>query len=329
MTRIPTAIDKVRLVAGFLENLQSERNLSDHTHRSYRTDLRQFCQFLAAPVQQLLTDSTTVDDLPELTDELAADVGRRLAGVTPNEIRAYLSLMRNSQYSKSSVARKLATLRSFYKYLVRKGLAESSPVSVIRTPKQSKRLPMCLDVGQIEALLSATEDGSMLGARDRAILETLYSAGLRISELVALNIIDLDEFGEVIRVAGKGRKERLAALGTPAMDAIGRYLMMRQAVFGAATGEAPLFINKLGKRLSDRSIRRKLNKYLQIAGIPSNVSPHTLRHSFATHMLDNGADLRSVQEMLGHRSLSTTQIYTHLTAGRLKEVYEKAHPLAS
>ena len=169
----------------------------------------------------------------------------------------------------------------------------------------------------------------MLGARDRAILETIYSGGLRISELVALNVIDLDEFGEVIRVAGKGRKERLAALGTPAMDAIGRYLMMRQAAFGAATGEAPLFINKLGKRLSDRSIRRKLDKYLQIAGIPSNVSPHTLRHSFATHMLDNGADLRSVQEMLGHRSLSTTQIYTHLTAGRLKEVYEKAHPLAS
>jgi len=322
-------VDRLEAVSAFLENLQVERNLSGHTVRSYRTDLAQFCRFLAAPAQVLLADTVTMDDLPDLDSADLPHVTGRLPAVGPNEIRAYLSLMHNSGYSKSSVARKLATLRSFYKYLVRKGRLEASPVSVIRTPKQAKRLPTCLAVEQIAALLKATEDGTFLGARDRAILETLYSGGLRISELVSLNLAHLDEYGEVVRVLGKGRTERLAALGSHAMAALRNYLSLRAAAFATPRLEDPLFINKLGKRLSDRSIRRKLTKYLQIAGIPTNVSPHTLKHSFATHMLDNGADLRSVQEMLGHRSLSTTQIYTHLTARRLKDVYEKAHPMAS
>jgi len=324
----PVIIDHIPTIHAFLTHLQAERNLSPHTVRSYRADLIQFCRFLAAPVEMLPADNVTLDDLPEAAEADIPRIAERLTALGPNEVRSWLSLMHASRYSRSSIARKLATLRSFYKYLVRTGELVSSPVSVIRTPKQAKRLPKCLAVEQIEALLKATEDGAFLGARDRAILEVLYSAGLRISELVALDLTDLDEFGEVVRVMGKGRKERLAAVGAHAMAALHSYLSMRAATFGEAHADDPLFVNKFGKRLSDRSIRRKLNKYLRIAGIPTDVSPHTLRHSFATHMLDNGADLRSVQEMLGHRSLSTTQIYTHLTAGRLKDVYEKTHPMA-
>jgi integrase/recombinase XerC len=239
-----------------------------------------------------------------------------------------LAMMRNSGYSKSTIARKLATLRSFYKYLVRQGQVEASPVSVVRTPRQDRRLPKCLDVGQMEALLAAPDTATLLGSRDRAILETIYSAGLRISELVGLNVEDLDEFAEALRIRGKGKKERLVPLGGKAIEAIENHLQMRRSAFGAP-GRGPLFVNKAGRRLTDRSIRRKLDGYLLQAGIDVHISPHVLRHSFATHMLNAGADLRSVQEMLGHESLSTTQIYTHLTTTRLKEVYDRAHPLAT
>ena len=182
-------------------------------------------------------------------------------------------------------------------------------------------------VEEVEALLAAPEPSTFLGARDRAILETIYSGGLRVGELVAMNVEDLDEFGEVVRVRGKGKKERLAPLGSKALEAIHEYLARRRAVFGAAR-RGPLFVNKVGGRLSDRSVRRKLDKYRLMAGIDVPVSPHWLRHSFATHMLNAGADLRSVQELLGHESISTTQIYTHLTTRRLKEVYDRAHPMA-
>ncbi len=321
MTELP-------LIAAYIDNLSTERNFSEHTIRSYQADLVQFCRFLVTPPELLARDGLTLDQLPESFDDLVGTLKRRLLDVTPTTVRAYLAVMRNSQYSKSSVARKLATLRSFYKYLVRKEKIESSPVSVIRTPKRDRRLPTCLDIEQIESLLGAIETGTVLGARDLAILEVIYSAGLRISELVGMNYADLDEFGETVRVSGKGKKQRLAALGTKAMEALRNYRQLREATFGAAGLPDPVFVNKMGKRLSARSVRRKLDKYLQLAGIPTNVSPHTLRHSFATHMLNNGADLRSVQEMLGHESLSTTQIYTHLTTSRLKEVYERAHPMA-
>jgi len=236
--------------------------------------------------------------------------------------------MRNNGYSKSTMARKLATLRSFYKYLVRIQAVEASPVSVVRTPRQDRRLPKCLDVEQVEALLAAPDPATLLGARDRAILETIYSSGLRIGELVALNVEDLDEFSEALRIRGKGKKERLVPLGGKAVEAIEAYLAMRPGQF-TPTDRGPLFVNKSGRRLSARSIRRKLDKYLLEAQIDTHISPHVLRHSFATHMLNAGADLRSVQEMLGHESLSTTQIYTHLTTRRLQEVYQRAHPLAS
>ncbi len=321
------AINALPPVRDFLENLHVERGLSAHTIRGYRADLEQFCGFLATGPEQLLKEALTVEDLTPLAEADPASIRRRLVALTPNEVRAYLSVMSNSSYSASTVARKLAALRSFYKYLVRKGVLETSPVRVIRTPRRPRRLPACLDVRQVDALMTAADDGTFGGVRDRAILEMIYSGGLRISELVGLNVGDLDEFGEVVRVMGKGRTERLAAVGTHALRALQAYAAMRAAKFGAPSPAAPLFVNRRGGRLTDRSIRRALDKYVRIAGLPAGVSPHTLRHSFATHLLENGADLRSVQEMLGHRSLSTTQIYTHLTSSRLKQVYDDTHPL--
>ncbi|HDZ22672.1 hypothetical protein LCGC14_0303810 [marine sediment metagenome] len=315
-------------ISDFLEYLEAERNFSVHTLRSYGADLTQFCQFLrAAEGSDVLPGELTNGDLPSPDDMDIDACNARLLTIEPMDVRAYLAMMRNSGYSKATAARKLASLRSFYKYLVRQGHLSSSPVSVIRTPKQDKRLPKCLDVEQVGALLSAPDTSTLLGARDRAVLETIYSAGLRISELVELNVEDLDEFGGALRIRGKGKKERLAPLGGCALSAVQVYLDKRAAAAGeAATG--PLFVNRAGQRISDRSIRRKLNKYMAAAGIPGHVSPHVLRHSFATHMLNAGADLRSVQEMLGHESLSTTQIYTHMTTRRLKQVYDKTHPLA-
>jgi len=311
------------LIRRFFDSLDAERNFSAHTIRSYTSDLMQFCRFLAAFDDAGTGAPTTLADLP-VADDLDWDrLHDQLLALTPTEVRAYLSTLRNAEYSKPTVARKLATLRSFYKFLVRVGEIDASPVSVVRTPRLDKRLPKCLDVQEVERLLEAPDTSTMLGARDRAILETLYSAGLRISELVGLNIEDLDEFSEAVRIRGKGRKERIAPLGGPAVEAIRAYLELR-----GRPGRGPLFVNKDDARLSGRSVRRKLDRYLQIAGLPVDISPHALRHSFATHLLNAGADLRSVQELLGHRNLSTTQIYTHLTTRRLKEAYDRAHPLA-
>jgi integrase/recombinase XerC len=312
---------QIPLISRFIEYLDSERNFSDHTIRSYHSDLSAYVRFLAADGA---TSELSADDLPLPNDFPPHDeMVRRILSAGPLDVRAMLAVLRNSGLSKSTMARKLAAIRSFYRFLVKIDQLEASPVSVVRTPRQDKRLPKCLDIQQIEALLAAPDTASLLGARDRAIIETIYAAGMRVSELVGLDIEDLDEFSEVVRIAGKGKKERLCPLGSMAIEAIAHYLAMRH---GPRSG--PLFVNKHGTRISDRSVRRKLDKYLLEAGIDPGVSPHTLRHSFATHMLNAGADLRSVQELLGHSSLSTTQIYIHLTTKRLKEVYEKAHPLA-
>jgi integrase/recombinase XerC len=316
------------LISKFITYLEVERNFSVHTIRSYTADLVQFCQFLcASETAGAAAAELSSDKLPPLDPLQAGELQKALPAVTAIQVRSYLAMMRNSSYSKATVARKLATLRSFYKYLSRMGDVTASPVTAVRTPRQDKRLPKCLDVSQIEALLAAPDTSTLLGARDRAILETIYSGGLRISELVGLNLEDLDEFAEALRIRGKGKKERLAPLGSHAIASIESYMSKRNGKFGR-TNRGPIFINKSGRRLSERSIRRKLDSYLQVAGIPIHISPHTLRHSFATHMLNAGADLRSVQEMLGHESLSTTQIYTHLTTTRIKEVYDKAHPMA-
>ena len=246
-----------------------------------------------------------------------------------NSVRAFLAFLNDQNYSKATSARKLATLRSFYKFLVRRGRIETSPVTAIRTPKQEKRLPRFLDSDQIETLLNCPDTNTMLGARDRAILETLYSSGLRVSELVALNFSDVDFLGEVLHIRGKGKKERVTPVGASALQALQRYLTFRDSDPRKPNFDPQaLFINKHGQRLSTRSVRRKLDKYLLQAGLDPRISPHTLRHSFATHMLNNGADLRVVQELLGHQSLSTTQVYTHLTTSQMKHVYDNAHPEA-
>ena len=301
------------LVRQFLAYLEHERNFSEHTIRSYTADLVQFAAFLSGP------------------DADASAEGEALSGliraVTPLELRRYLAELRHCNYSRATIARKIATLRSFYKYLARQGEVQRNPVKVIRTPRQERRLPKFLDPSEIERLLGAAKGKDFLSLRDAAMLEILYSTGMRVSELVGLDLADIDPIGEVVRVRGKGRRERLAPLGSYAITALNRYLEAR-AKAGVHDAKAVL-INRHGERLSARSVRRKLGKYLALAGLDPHVSPHTLRHSFATHMLERGADLRAVQELLGHRSLSSTQIYTHVTAGRLKEVYEAAHPRAN
>jgi len=333
----------IPIVREFFDYLRHQRNFSEHTLRAYEGDLTQFCRFLAG-------ESTGGEGRGEGQRPNRAWLSRRLMAVTPADVRAYLAMLRNSDYRKSTVARKLAALRSLYKFLVRAEKLATSPVAVIRTPKQDKRLPAFLDEGQVEDLLSAplsslkakqAAPGAgpgpepldlMLVARDRAILETIYSAGLRISEVVGLNREDLDAFGGMLLVRGKGKTERMVPVGSTAAEAIEEYLRLRRrALPGSAEPSAPepLFVNNHGGRLSARSVRRKLTKYLRLANLPDAVTPHTLRHSFATHMLNRGADLRSVQELLGHKSISTTQIYTHLTTSRLKAVYNKAHPLAA
>jgi integrase/recombinase XerC len=319
---------EVPLIARFLDYIDGERNFSAHTVRSYSADLTQFCQFLATPPISSGTDNILTSAKLAEVESISPDMlSRKLLGISPTDVRAFLVMMRNSSYSKATVARKLASLRSFYKHLVRTEQLETSPVSVIRTPRQDKRLPKSLDIIEINSLLEAPDTSRELGARDRAILETIYSSGLRISEVVGLNIEDLDEFSGALRIRGKGKKERLVPLGNKAIEVIHAYLAMRKGA-KAGSRHGPVFVNKAGTRLSDRSIRRKFNKYLHVAGIATHASPHVLRHSFATHMLNAGADLRSVQEMLGHESLSTTQIYTHLTTSRLKQVYDRAHPMA-
>ena len=315
-------------VERFLEYIESERNFSSHTVRSYNTDLTQFCQFLSGSCEsESPTAAEKTDEALPARKRPTPRLRKILVNPAPTDIRAYLALLRNSGCAKSTIARKLATLRSFYRFLMRIGTIDASPVAAIRSPRADRRLPKCLDVEQVEALLEAPDARTLTGARDRAILETIYSAGLRIGELVALNLEDLDEFTGAVRIRGKGKKERLVPLGSKAVEAIDHYLVRKAAAFGRSRKGA-LFVNRFGRRISARSVRRNLDKHLLKAGIDLRVSPHVLRHSFATHMLNAGADLRSVQEMLGHESLSTTQIYTHLTTRRLKQVYDRAHPLS-
>jgi integrase/recombinase XerC len=322
---------KNTLIEQFIDYLRVERHFSTHTARCYAADLEQFCAFLADPQTPLLgpTRGTTPQNGQGAMHLPPAELDRRLIALETESVRDFLSQLRDRNYCKSTVARKLATLRSFYKFLLRRGKVQSNPAAVIRTPKQDKRLPKYLEVEEIEKLFSNCDTTTMLGARDRAIMETLYSTGIRVSELVALNMSELDMAGNVVRIRGKGKKERIVPIGPGAIQSIVHYLDMRRlfAPGGKHDFEA-LFINKHGQRLSTRSVRRKLDKYLVEAGLDLSVSPHTLRHSFATHMLKGGADLRSLQQMLGHQSLSTTQIYAHLTNETLRKQFEKAHPRA-
>lgn len=331
----------IALIDEFLKYLKFERHFSPHTAKCYAADLYQFCAYVqgdlkAAAGRQNFTHvppagSTGEGGAQSESSAVAVLIDtsaqQRLLSVDTEKVKEFLAFLGTQSYSKSTIARKLATLRSFYKFCLRRNYIEHHPLATIRTPKQDKRLPKFLTVEQINTLLSTPDDGTLLGARDRAMLEVVYSTGLRVSELVDLNRNDVDFTGQVVRVRGKGKKQRVTPIGLTALHALKKYLQMRDADPRGATFHAEaLFVNKHGQRLSTRSVRRKLDKYLLECGLDPSISPHTLRHSFATHMLENGADLRSVQEMLGHRSISTTQIYTHLTAQRLKSAYDDAHP---
>ncbi len=342
----------IPLIEQFVNYLRFERHFSPYTARCYGADLRQYVEFLAkeynfgspagadaeGQAQPLAIDASYETHAKErpLDAVWLANVQDKLKTADAMTVRGFLTFLDSFGYSAATTARKIATLRSFYKWMLKREIIETNPMMLIRTPKQNKRLPKSITVEQVEKLLSTPDNRSILGARDRAILETLYSTGVRVSELVDLNRGDLDIAGQLVQVRGKGKKERIVPLGSHAVAAIRHYLMLLEpdkryrALRDKLGGDAnlPLFINKNGSRLSSRSVRRKLDKYLTIAGLDPSISPHTLRHSFATHLLDNGADLRSVQELLGHQSLSTTQIYTHLSTFRLRSAYQTAHPRA-
>jgi integrase/recombinase XerC len=340
--------EKLPIVDAFISYLLDERHFSPYTARCYGVDLRQYAEFLSDQRDVTATMDQERDAFeqrrkqpvgPEGANDVVGTVGpptitMGMLQADVNTIRGFLARLDEHQYSSATMARKIATLRSFYRWTDRCQLIASNPMLLIRTPRQNKRLPKAIDVNQVEQLLSAPDDTDLLGARDRAILETLYSTGIRVSELVGVNRGDVDEPGQAMIVRGKGKKERIVPLGSHAIAALRHYIAMLEAdprssgANGTSGADAPLFINKHGGRLSTRSVRRKVSKYLAKAGLDPEISPHTLRHSFATHLLDNGADLRSVQELLGHQSLSTTQVYTHLTTQRMREAYDDAHPRA-
>jgi integrase/recombinase XerC len=294
-------------IGHFLQYLRVERGASPHTIKSYREDLHALAEYLA--------DGDGQSPAP--------------GSVTTNELRGFVSALHDAGYAKSSISRRMASVRSFMRFGQREGWAKSNPAKALRNPRKSRTLPHFLTTEEVGKLLAAPKGDSPAAIRDRAILETLYSAGLRVSELVGLVDGDLDFVAGIARIRGKGKRERLAPIGSYAARALKRWLEVRKLSPREKTGrEAPVFTNKFGKRLTTRSVARMLDKYLKETGLDQRTSPHTLRHSFATHLLDRGADIRSVQELLGHKSLVTTQIYTHVSTANLKAAYEKAHPRA-
>jgi integrase/recombinase XerC len=285
-------------IGAFLRYLAVERGASRHTLRSYGTDLADCAAFLAR---------------------------HRLDGVTRADaraLRAYLADLHDRGLQRASMARRLATLRSFYRFLVRRGQLRRNPATDLKTPRLPKRLPGYLPIDESEALLSADPGATPSGARDRAILETFYATGVRVAELSGLDIEDVDLLEGTVRVFGKGGKERIVPIGSKAIEAIRAYLD------GGRSARGPLFRNRRGGRLTVRSLHRVVRARARVAGLARRVTPHTLRHTFATHLLDAGADLRLIQELLGHARLGTTQKYTHVSVDRLMKVYDGAHPRA-
>ena len=291
----------------FIDYMALERGASPHTIRAYRKDLDLFAAFLRE--KGLPTDVALIDHLT---------------------IRLYLGhLYQEKRIKRTSVVRKLATLRTFFRYLKREGIIEKNPAKLVATPKGGKDLPHALTVDEAFRLLDAPDVTNSLGLRDRAILELLYSSGLRVGELTALNLDDLDLGGGMLRVMGKGGKERMVPIGSKAVEALRLYLERRGELMekGKSTPRH-LFLNYRGGRITDRSVARIIKTYRLQGRIVKEASPHTFRHSFATHLLDAGADLRGIQELLGHASLSTTQKYTHVSSAKLMEVYDRTHPRA-
>jgi len=309
MTRTPIK----NLIRSFIESLETEKGYAENTCRGYRKDLEEFVSYLVEshfPGKRRVPDG----DLVDIND------------VNGIHIRGYLGYL-HKRNKKSTIARKLSAVRSFFKFLVKRGITEDNPSDSILTPKQDKIIPAYLPVDEMFRLLDSIQTENILDVRNRAIFEILYSCGIRVSELVGMNTIDVDIKGETIRVLGKGSKERIVPIGQKALDAIQVYRQLLNKEWGiSADHNGPLFLNKNRGRLSARSVARILEKLIKVCGLLTPVSPHTLRHTFATHMLDAGVDLRAVQELLGHKSLSTTQKYTHVSIDRLMDTYDRAHP---
>lgn len=314
-------------IEAFLLYLQAERAASPHTVKNYGIDLHQFRAFLR--------DSELERGRPAVSG-VERDDGWQPA-IDPAEInslavRAFIADLHRSEIARSSIARKLATLRSFFRYLCREGVVQANPARLVSTPKLAKRLPAHLSVDEVDRLLGSPGGQDAQGVRDRAILELFYASGIRLSELVGLDLNSLDLRERFVKVRGKGNKERIVPIGSKAVTALRRYLDRRKESIAVPAwgrlGPQALFLNRFGGRLSARSMARILLKYLKRSGLGPKITPHGLRHSYATHLLEAGADLRTIQELLGHSRLSTTQRYTHLNLDHLMEVYDKAHPRA-
>lgn len=305
-------MDYRNLIRSFTVYLKEQRGFSPNTIRNYKNDLKQFFDFLAS--KGAIRDTDTGKDIFEAVDPLA--------------IRDYIGSL-FGEYKRTSIARKLSSVRSFFKFLEGRGLVQDNPATDLATPKLEKTIPGCLTVDEVFRLLERPKIDKLLGLRDLAVLEVLYSCGMRASELSSIEISDIDFDQRLIKILGKGNKERIVPIGRQAMKVVKRYLEATEGVrkkMGYENNKGPLFLNSRGGRLSARSIGRIVKRYVIESGLPSEISPHSMRHSFATHLLDGGVDLRSVQELLGHVSLSTTQKYTHVSLDRLMEVYDRAHP---
>ncbi len=314
----------------FMTYLRAERNASEHTIRNYYSDLKQFEKFLSrGQVKNRDSDYFLKKDTCGLPI-------RKIVGVpkfSRLELRHFVVHLQKKGCASRTIARKIATIRSFIGFLVEEGYLRSNPAVGLPVPRQEKKLPKFLDEKEMMKLLEAPGEKNVLELRDRAILETLYSTGMRVGELVSLKLNSVDFIGGVVRVSGKGRKERIVPIGEKALEALGKYLKMRGELLatqrkGIRKEAQALFLDRWGGRLSARSVCRLVNKYVRKITVKMGISPHAIRHSFATHLLNAGADLRAVQELLGHANLSTTQVYTHVSTERLKSVYMRAHPRA-
>ncbi len=327
------------LLQEFLNYLVIEKNVSDHTLANYEKNICRFLAYLEDALHK--NDRIKEDKTRQRKSHLQQakqpfpfyEASRTQAIAVLNEvkpvvIRGYMGQLQKNKLSKNTIAAHLSAIRAFYRYLCREEIVKNNPAAVVATPKKDLKLPEFLYYQDVEKLLDPVSV-DWVTARDLALLEVIYSSGLRVSEAVALDMGDIDMQQKTIRVLGKGNKERIVPIGGPALERLQTYLekLGREAEIFPQRGDA-IFLNKQGKRITDRSVRTILNKYMQAAGLPQHISPHALRHSFATHLLEGGADLRAVQEYLGHSSLSTTQIYTHVTKTRMKAVYDKTHPRA-
>jgi integrase/recombinase XerC len=298
----------------FAEHLKYERNLSSHTLRNYLSDLDQFHNYLCPLDKDGKRPEVDILQIDHIT------------------IREYLSALYREKRKKTSIARKLASLRTFFKFLCREEVIEMNPAKLVSSPRLDKKLPKVLSIDDVIRFIETPETDTVLGKRDRAILELLYATGMRVAELTGLGMTDVDFKHDSVRVLGKGRKERIVPYGGKARQALQVYLAVRGELLVEAPAEQldvmALFLNYQGTRITTRSVGRMIDKYVRECAIANNTSPHSLRHSFATHLLSAGADLRAIQELLGHARLSTTQIYTQVSAEKLLEVYDKTHPRA-